>query len=340
MSDPLGTTLSRFILMRERDHPGARGELSALLEAIGLAGRLVARATGRAGLADVLGITGQVNVQGEEVKKLDVLANEALVACLDHLGHCCVLASEENDDVIPIPDEHPVGDYAVAFDPLDGSGNTETSMPMGTIFSVYRRVTPAGTRGTSADFFRPGDEQVAAGYVVYGSSTMLVYTCGNGVHGFTLDPSVGAWFLTHPDLSVPPRGRTYSVNAGNREYWHSGVRGFVDRLESRDADLGRPYGHRYVGALVADFHRTLLEGGLFLYPADTKDPERPSGKLRLLYECAPLAFVAEQAGGAATDGNRRVLDVPIETLHQRTPLFIGSRDDVAEATECAAGDPA
>jgi len=337
MSDPLGTTLSRFILMREREHPGARGEFSALLEAIGLAGRLVARATSRAGLADVLGVTGGVNVQGERVKKLDVLAHDALVACLDHVGHCCVLASEEVEDVIQLPDDVPQGDYAVAFDPLDGSSNTDNSMPMGTIFSIYRRVTPAGAKGDARDFLRVGSEQVAAGYVVYGSSTMLVYTCGSGAHGFTLDPSLGVWLLSHPTMRIPERGRTYSCNTGNRAWWTAPVRAHVEALESRDPDRKRPYGHRYVGALVADFHRTLLEGGIFLYPADTKDPRKASGKLRLLYEGAPLAFVAEQAGGAATDGARRILDIRIETLHQRVPLFLGSRLDVEDATAAISG---
>lgn len=337
MGDPLGTTLSRFILMREREHPGARGDLSALLEAIGLAGRLVTRATTKAGLADVLGMTGRTNVQGEEVKKLDVLANDALVASLDHLGHCCVLASEENEDVIPIPDECPVGDYAIAFDPLDGSGNTDNAMPVGTIFGIYKRVTPAGTHGDERDFLRRGSEQVAAGYVVYGSSTMLVYTAGNGTHGFTLDPSIGAWLLSHPRIELAPRGRSWSANAGNRAYWSEPVKRWVDGLQEIDADRGRPASHRYVGALVADVHRILLDGGIFAYPADSKDPKKVNGKLRMLYECAPLAMVVEQAGGAATDGRRRILDVPIESLHQRSPLFIGSREDVEEATRIVGG---
>lgn len=338
MGEPLGTTLSRLIHLREKDHPGARGELSALLEAIGYAGRLVAADVRRAGLADVLGRAGATNVQGEEVQKLDVIANDAMIASLEHLGHTCILASEEMEDALPTPPPYPPGDHAVAFDPLDGSGNIDSGMPVGTIFSIYRRRSKGPGPGVADDFLRPGSEQVAAGYIVYGSSCMLVYTAGNGVNGFTLDPSVGAWLLSHPDISIPARGRQYLINCGNRSYWKPGVRAHVEALESVDPERGRPYAHRYVGALVADVHRVLLDGGIFMYPADTKDPRKPDGKLRLLYECAPMAFIVEQAGGAATDGSRRILDVPIETLHQRTPLFIGSADDVAEATERARED--
>jgi len=338
MTDPVGLTLSRFINQMQRRHPGARGEFSDLLEAIGLAGRVVGAAVRKAGLANVLGRAGTTNVQGEDVKKLDVLANDAMLAALESSGRTCALASEEEKDVVVVPTER-AGDYAVAFDPLDGSGNVDTSMPLGTIFSIFRRATPSGSPGGLADFLRHGSEQVAAGYILYGSSTMLVYACGDGAHGFTLDPLVGTWLSTHPDIRIPARGKSWSANSGNRAYWKPGVREYVARIESVDASMKRPYGQRYTGALVADVHRLLLEGGIHMYPSDTKDPAKPSGKLRILYECAPLAHVVEQAGGAATDGRRRLLDVPIDKLHQRTPVFIGSREDVAEATELASRDP-
>ena len=336
MSDPIGLTLSRFIHAAARAHPGARGELSDLLDAIGLAARVIAANVRRAGLANVLGLAGGTNVQGEDVKKLDVLANEAMIAALSHGGRTCVLGSEEEESVVPVQGG---GDYAVAFDPLDGSGNVDSAMPLGTIFSIYRRITPPGEPGTAEDLLRLGSEQVAAGYVLYGSTTMFVLAC-DGVHGFTLDPLVGSWLLTHRDLQLKPRGRLWSANPGNRAWWHPGAAGYLDSLEKLDADRKRPYGQRYVGCLVADFHRILLEGGIFLYPADRKEPARPGGKLRMLYECAPMAFIAEKAGGAATDGRRRILDVPITSLHQRAPLFIGSREDVEEATAAASGDPA
>ena len=335
MRTPIGTSLSRYIHERELEHPGARGDLSEVLEAIGLASRLIHRAASQAGLADVLGVTGTTNVHGETVKKLDAFAHDAMVACLEHVGRTCLLASEESEDVIQIPTQFPMGDYAVAFDPLDGSGNIDTNMPLGTIFTIYRRISPVGLPGEPRDFLRQGSEQVAAGYVLYGSSTMLVYTCGAGVNGFTLDPSIGTWLLSHPDIQVPARGRTYSVNAGNRAYWSPGVRLHVEDLERPDAARRRPYALRHAGALVADVHRILLQGGIFMYPADTKDPKLPSGKLRLLYECAPMAFVVEQAGGAASDGRGRIMAVPITSLHQRTPLFIGSTDDVEQASAAA-----
>lgn len=337
MSDPIGLTLTRFIHESEREHPGARGEFSDLLEAIGLAGRVIAANVRKAGLANVLGLAGSRNVQDEDVKKLDVLANEAMVAALSHGGRTCVMASEEEDAVLPVTSNP--GDYAVAFDPLDGSGNVDSAMPVGTIFSIYRRVSPPGRPGNETDLLRPGSEQVAAGYVLYGSSTMLVLAC-DGVHGFTLDPLVGSWLLTHPDMRMPERGRQWSANPGNRAWWHRGTREWVASLETVDPSRRTPYAQRYVGCLVADFHRILLEGGIFLYPADTKDERKKHGKLRILYECAPMAFIAEKAGGAATDGRGRILDVPITSLHQRTPLFIGSREDVAAATAAASSDPA
>ena len=333
MTDPIGQTLSRFIHESQREHPGARGELSDLLDAIGLAGRVIAANVRRAGLANVLGLAGTTNVQGEDVKKLDVLAHDAMIAALDHGGRACVLASEESEDVVGVSDAR-AGDYAVAFDPLDGSGNVDTAMPLGTIFSIYRRVTPGHGAGGAADFLRKGSEQVAAGYVLYGSSTVLVLAIDD-VNGFTLDPLVGTWLLTHPQMKLPPRGRQWSANPGNRAWWNAGLARYVASLEELDPKRKRPYAQRYVGCLVGDFHRTLMEGGLFMYPADTKDPGKPNGKLRILYECAPMALIAEKAGGAATDGRARVLDVAITSLHQRSPLFIGSSEDVADATKAA-----
>ncbi|MEM7247376.1 MAG: class 1 fructose-bisphosphatase [Acidobacteriota bacterium] len=336
MSEPLGTTLGRFIRRQERRHVQARGELSGLLEAIGFAGRQIAAAVRKAGLNDIIGHAGSVNVQGETVQKLDLLANEILIQSLDHVGHCCILASEEMDDGLPV-DEQP-GDYAVAFDPLDGSGNIDTNMPMGTIYSIYRRTSEPGAPGQEFDFLRPGREQVAAGYILYGSSSMLVHATEDGVAGFTLDPEIGAWLLSHPDIKIPERGKQYLVNTGNRAYWHPHLREHVAALESVDPERGRPLGQRYVGALIADVHRILLKGGVFMYPADTKDPKKPNGKLRLLYECAPMAMIVERAGGAATDGRGPILDLDIKELHQRTPLFIGSRLDVEEATAAASQD--
>ena len=340
MTDPLGMTLSRFVHEREREHPGARGELSDLLDAIGLAGRVIAAAVRGAGLGGSLGLSGSTNVQGEAVKKLDVIANDALLAALGDGRRACLVASEENEDVVVPGDGAPLGTYCVAFDPLDGSGNVDTCMPMGTIFAIYRRMSAPGTRPDRSELLRPGSEQVAAGYILYGSSTMLVYACADGAHGFTLDPLVGTWLSTHPDIRIPTRGPVLSANTGNRAWWHPGVRQHVTALEAIDPARGRPLRQRHAGALVADVHRVLLEGGIFMYPADTKDAGKPQGKLRLLYECAPMAHVVEQAGGAATDGRRRVLDVPVGSLHQRTPIFIGSREDVEEATSAASGDPA
>jgi len=324
--DQLGWTLDRHILERQRRTPGATGDFTGLFQAIALAGRMIASRVHKAGLSDVLGRVGERNVQGEEVQKLDVLANQVLVRCVEAGGHVCVMASEENEDIIPIPPEYPYGKYVLMFDPLDGSSNIDVCMSIGTIFSIHRRVTDSGP-GQPADCLQKGTEQVAAGYILYGSSTMLVYTTGDGVHGFTLDPLVGEFFLSHENIRIPSRGSTYSINEGNTLKWDDRVRDWVAWLKSADAPGGKPYGHRYIGTLVADFHRTLLRGGIFAYPGDRKNP---SGKLRLLYECAPMAFIAEAAGGAASTGTQRVLDVQPEALHDRVPLFIGSAEDVAD----------
>lgn len=325
--DELGWTLDRHILERQRRLPGASGDFTGLFQSIALAARVIASKVQKAGLADVLGATGAVNVQGETVQKLDELANEILVRCVEAGGHVCVMASEENESIIPVPPQYPQGKYVLMFDPLDGSSNIDVNISIGTIFSIHRRLSASGP-GTEADCLQPGSRQVAAGYVIYGSSTMLVYTTGDGVHGFTLDPLVGEFFLSHENIRIPARGNTYSINEGHRANWTPGVREWVDTLKSDRAPGGKPYGLRYVGTLVADFHRTLLRGGIFAYPGDRKAPE---GKLRLLYECAPLAFIAEAAGGAASTGTGRVLDVKPTSLHQRVPFFVGSREDVADA---------
>jgi len=331
--DELGWTLDRHILERQRRVQGATGDFTGLFQSIALAARVIASKVQKAGLADVLGATGATNVQGETVQKLDVLANRILIRCVEAGGHVCVMASEENDEIIPIPAGYPHGKYVLMFDPLDGSSNIDVNISIGTIFSIHRRRTASGP-GTVEDCLQRGTEQVAAGYVIYGSSTMLVYTTGDGVHGFTLDPLVGEFFLSHENLQIPATSPTYSINEGNRSRWTPGVARWVDTLKSNDAPGGKPYGLRYVGTLVADFHRTLLRGGVFAYPGDKKAPE---GKLRLLYEAAPMAFIAEAAGGAATNGaGTRILDIEPGQLHQRVPLFIGSRDEVRFAEETIA----
>jgi fructose-1,6-bisphosphatase I len=333
-ADQLGWTLDRHILERQRSTPGATGDFTGLFQSIALAGRMIAARVHKAGLSDVLGRAGSTNVQGEEVQKLDVLANQIMIRCCEAGGHVCVMASEENEDIIPVPDPFPKGKYVLMFDPLDGSSNIDVCMSIGTIFSVHRRVTTSGP-GTAVDCLQKGTEQVAAGYILYGSSTVLVYTTGDGVHGFTLDPLVGEFFLSHENIRVPARGSTYSVNEGNTIKWDRRVRDWVAYLKSAEAPGRKPYGHRYIGTLVADFHRTLLKGGVFAYPADDKNPQ---GKLRLLYECAPMAFIAEAAGGAASTGTERVLDIVPRTLHDRVPLFIGSKDDVADAERFVRGE--
>lgn len=329
INDELGWTLDRHILERQRRVPGATGDFTGLMQSIALAARVIGSKVQKAGLADVLGATGATNIQGETVQKLDVLANRILIRCVEAGGHVCVMASEENDDIIPIPPGYPHGKYVLMFDPLDGSSNIDVNISIGTIFSIHRRKTASGP-GTVEDCLQKGTEQVAAGYVIYGSSTMLVYTMGDGVHGFTLDPMIGEFFLSHENLRLLPSAPTYSINEGNQSRWAPGVRKWVETLKSSAAPGGKPYGLRYVGTLVADFHRTLLRGGIFAYPGDDKAPE---GKLRLLYEAAPMAFIAEAAGGAASTGAQRILDLMPTSLHQRVPLFIGGRDDVRFAEE-------
>ncbi len=323
-----GMTLDRHILERQRAIPGATGDFTGLFQQIALAAKIINSRVRQAGLAGILGLTGEKNVQGEEVQKLDAFAQNVMERSVEAGGHLCVMASEEADDVIPIPEKYPTGKYVLLFDPLDGSSNIDVDISIGTIFSIHRRVT-VGRNGALADCLQRGSSQVAAGYVIYGSSTVLVYSTGDGVHGFTLDPSVGEFFLSHENIKIPARGKTFSVNEGNSQLWTPGLRRWAEAMKSPkpNADGSMSVNSaRYVGSLVADFHRTLLKGGVFAYPADAKSP---NGKLRLLYEAAPMAFICEAAGGSASDGNRRILDIQPAKLHERTPLYVGSKDDVA-----------
>ena len=322
-------TITRHIYETQKQFPGATGELSSLLNHIALAGKIISAEVNRAGLIDILGVTGDVNVQGETVQKLDDLANQVLLHLVMHSGNVCAMASEEDEDVVPVERGHRIGSYVVAFDPLDGSSNIDVNVSVGTIFSVRKKISK-GKRGKKMDFLRPGREQVAAGYIVYGSSTMMVLATDASVDGFTLDPSVGEFLRSHQDIRIPARGSHYSVNEGNAPYWDLAVQDYVRHLKERDRKSGRPYSLRYIGSMVADIHRTLLYGGIFMYPRDYKSAKK-AGKLRLVYECAPMAYVVERAGGAATDGTQPILDIKPVSLHQRCPLFVGSRQDVEAA---------
>ncbi len=318
-------TLTRHIIEEQRRFPEATGEFTDLMNDIAFAAKLISYHTNKAGLLGVLGETGTINVQGEVVKKLDIFANETMVKALDHGGNLCVMASEEEEDIIPIPEEYPYGKYVCMFDPLDGSSNIDANVSVGTIFSIYRRITPDGTPGTLEDCLQPGYKQVCAGYVVYGSSTMMVFTTGNGVHGFTLDPSYGEFVLSHPNIRIPEKAKIYSVNESNFDYWNENIKKYIRYVKATDKETNRPLNSRYIGSLVSDFHRNLLYGGIFLYPASSKAPE---GKLRLLYEANPLAMIVEHAGGKASNGHKDILQIVPEKLHQRVPLFIGSKYDV------------
>lgn len=326
------TTLGEFIVSRQGDFPYAKGELSSLLSAIRLAAKVVNREVNRAGLShDILGSTFQKNIQGEVQQKLDVYANEQFITALRNRGEVCGLASEENDDLIAF--DTPLarsGKYVIMIDPLDGSSNIDVNVSIGTIFSVYRRKSDIGSLATLEDFLQPGVEQVAAGYVIYGSSTMLVYTTGHGVHGFTLEPSIGTFFLSHPNIQIPEDGCIYSVNEGNYDSFDDGIKKYIQYCRSKNNPSGKPYSARYIGSLVADFHRNLLKGGIYMYPGTQKDP---NGKLRLLYECNPLAFIAEQAGGLASTGKERVMEIQPTALHQRVPYFVGSKNMVNKVME-------
>lgn len=320
---------------QERQFPEATGELSNLLYDVCLAAKIISRNVRRAGLSDILGEMGTTNIQGEMQQNLDVFANDTIRNAVQPAGRTCVLASEEDAEPVPTPPGRPAGKYVLLFDPLDGSSNIDVNVSIGTIFSIHRRVTPDGGPGTLEDCLQPGHRQVAAGYILYGSSTMLVYTTGKGVHGFTLEPSIGEFLLSHPEFRTPEVGKYYSVNESYWDRWSDPVHKTVAAFKS-GTHGAKAKNARYIGSLVADFHRNLVTGGIFLYPADTKNPR---GKLRLLYEAAPLALIAQQAGGLATDGHRPILDIVPETLHQRVPLVIGSRKDVELATGILSEEP-
>lgn len=327
-------TLERHIIENERKYPEATGELSNLLSDLALAAKIVSLEVNKAGLVDILGFTGDKNIHGEEVKKLDMFAHDTLIKAMDHGGHLCVMASEEEEGLIHIPPQHKIGKYVMLFDPLDGSSNIDVNVSIGTIFSIYRRKTKGEGQGKLEDCLQKGSEQIVAGYVVYGSSTILVYTTGNGVYGFTLDPSVGEFILSHDNIKIPTKGKIYSINEGNYLYWEDGLKKYIKYLQQHDKETGRPYTGRYIGSLVADFHRNLIYGGIFMYPRDNRNP---NGKLRLMYECNPLSYIVEQAGGKASDGHTRILDIQPKELHQRVPLFIGSQHDVRIAEEFVQG---
>lgn len=319
-------TLGEFIVENQTQFPYATGELSQLLSSIALAAKVVNREVNKAGLVDILGAFGKQNVQGEQQMKLDVFADEAFIQALRNRGEVCGMASEERDEYIAFHDEiNKDSKYIVLIDPLDGSSNIDVNVSVGTIFSIYHRISEVGGPVTREDFLQPGVAQVAAGYVVYGSSTMLVYTTGHGVNGFTLDPSIGTFCLSHPNMKIPENGKIYSVNEGNASDFFEGTKKYIDYCKEKDAATGRPYSARYIGSLVSDFHRNLLKGGIYIYPGTHKTPK---GKLRLLYEANPLAFIAEQAGGLATNGKSRIMEATPTELHQRTPLYLGSRSMV------------
>jgi fructose-1,6-bisphosphatase I len=325
------TTLHEFIMDRQADFPFASGELSRLLNDIAVASKVVSKDVRRAGLLEnFLGAQGSTNIQGEEQQKLDVIADNQFINMFKAGGEVCGIASEENDDFMAFDSEFSKnGKYVVLFDPLDGSSNIDVNVSIGTIFSIYRRKSDIGSLATMEDMLQMGQEQIAAGYVLYGSSTMLVYTTGRGVNGFTLDPSIGEFCLSHPDVKMPETGRMYAMNEGNINICEEGIKEYIETYcQQTQPGHARPYSGRYIGSLVADFHRNLIKGGIYIYPDTSLDPE---GKLRLLYECNPLAFIAEQAGGLATDGRNRIMSISPGRLHQRVPFFIGSKKMVEQA---------
>jgi len=331
MTDQTLQSLGEFIIDKQDDFKFSSGELSRLLSSIKIASKIVNREVNKAGIADILGKAGNENVQGEEQMKLDVFANDIFIDALSHREIVCGIASEENEDFIEIKGNENnahMNNYVVLIDPLDGSSNVDVNVSVGTIFSIYRRVTPAGTPVKMEDFLQKGVNQVAAGYVIYGSSTMLVYTTGNGVNGFTLDPSVGTYFLSHPNMTYPKTGKIYSVNEGNYAKFPQGVKEYIKYCQEEEGN--RPYTSRYIGSLVADFHRNMIKGGIYIYPSYA---HAPNGKLRLLYECNPMAFLAEQAGAKATNGFQRILEIEPTSLHQRVPFFCGSVEMVEKAEE-------
>lgn len=324
------TTLGQFIIEKQADFPYAKGELSRLLRDIGIAAKIVNREVNKAGLMDILGQAGSTNIQGECQQKLDIFANEQFISALTSGGECCIVASEENEDIIIIdPKAHKAGKYMVAIDPLDGSSNIDVNVTVGSIFSIYRKNDP-DSQPHLTDVLQKGTEQVAAGYIIYGSSTMMVYTTGKGANGFTLDPSIGEFCLSHPEMRIPESGVIYSINEGNYMHFPKGVKQYIKHCQEEDHHSGRPYSSRYIGSMVADIHRNLIKGGIFIYPFTAA---APAGKLRLVYECNPMAFIIEQAGGRATNGKIRIMEMEVTELHQRTPVFIGSKNMVIQAEQ-------
>ncbi|MCC4227392.1 class 1 fructose-bisphosphatase [Zunongwangia profunda] len=321
-------TLGEFIIDNQQDFPYSTGELSRLIRSIRLAAKVVNHEVNKAGLVDITGAAGEQNIQGEDQQKLDVFANNIFIQTLTNREIVCGIASEENDDFITIAgsrNDHK-NKYVVLMDPLDGSSNIDVNVSVGTIFSIYRRVTPLGTPVTSEDFLQPGNLQVAAGYIIYGTSTMLVYTTGHGVNGFTLNPALGSWYLSHPDMKFPENGNIYSINEGNYAHFPTGVKRYIKYCQEEEGD--RPYTSRYIGSMVSDIHRNMIKGGIYIYPKSTKYDK---GKLRLLYECNPMAFIVEQAGGKASDGYQRVMDIMPTELHERSAIFCGSKKMVEKA---------
>lgn len=324
-------TLTQFIIERQADFPYATGEFTRLLYHVEVAAKMINKKVNKAGLVDIIGAAGDINVQGEEQKKLDVFSNWHLIQSLQSSGECCGVASEEDQELITWDDNlSRDGNYIFCMDPLDGSSNIDVNVSIGTIFSIYRRVSPRGEKATLEDFLQEGNRQVAAGYIIYGSSTMLVYTTGRGVYGFTLDPSIGEFCLSNYSIITPEQGSIYSINEGNYENFPKGIKDYIQYCKQKDNATNRPYSARYIGSLVADFHRNLLKGGIFLYP---QTDSAPNGKLRLIYECNPIAFLAEQAGGKASTGTQRILDIKPQSLHQRVPFIVGSKNMVEKAEE-------
>ena len=324
------TTLGEFIIENQNSFQYSSGELSRILNAIRLAAKVVSYKVNKAGLVDIVGAAGEQNIQGEDQQKLDVYANEVFIQTLINREIVCGIASEENDDFITVcgADKKHSSKYVVLMDPLDGSSNIDVNVSVGTIFSVYKRLTPVGTPVTIADFLQPGTQQVAAGYVIYGTSTMLVYTTGDGVNGFTLNPAIGTFYLSHPKMTYSKNGTIYSINEGNYVHFPQGVKNYLKYCQLEEDD--RPYTSRYIGSLVSDLHRNMIKGGIYIYPTSSKSP---NGKLRLLYECNPMAFIAEQAGGKASNGFSRILEIQPTELHQRVPFFCGSMNMVVKAEE-------
>ncbi len=336
----IGITITQHILNQQRENPGATGAFTIIINEMIVAAKAISKEVNKAGLVDIFGSTGRINIQDEHVQKLDIFANQVIIERMQHIGELCCMGSEENADLIDIPSKYPKGNYILLFDPLDGSSNIDVNVSIGTIFGIFKKqIDETNIDLLLNDVLQPGIKQVAAGYFIYGSSTIMVYTTGNGtgVYCFTLYPSVGEFLLSHENIQIPNKGNIYSVNEGNYDYWDKKTRALIDYFKTRDRKTNRPYSSRYVGSLVADFHRNLLKGGIFMYPADKKDPKKPSGKLRLMVEANPLALVVKEAGGYASDGHGPILEIEPVELHQKTPLYIGSKEDVELAEAFISG---